>query len=315
VLAPAGTTRDTAKQAVTRLLAPFQEFETGDASDEFAQLVNRTEELRTQYLESTIEFLKDASGTLIPKYDERFFREPTPQEEAKIGPLMGSGGGNGMYWESKDWGDGKGYCTRIHFVPDTWTEVAEPRPKHTTFAQYASEWHGFPRLEPEEAPALTGTHKYGWTRLDDRGEVVEVIDRTNPNGKWDWFSVGGCWTGWLGQGITGSYDAETDPRNFEPCRICHGNAKAVMNCRACGKTGVMMKYAGDFFQEHEQDVVSTRLLLNTTIDHLPRALVDPTGKWHEREGYGDPGMEWMVYVRALYAMYPDTVAVAVDCHV
>lgn len=39
--------------------------------------------------------------------------------------------------------------------------------------------------------------KYGYARLDKDGEVCKVVKRTNPNAKWDWWVVGGRWSGML----------------------------------------------------------------------------------------------------------------------
>ncbi len=44
---------------------------------------------------------------------------------------------------------------------------------------------------------LAKKHKYGYTLLDKAGEVVKVVKRTNPNSKWDWYSIGGRWTGYF----------------------------------------------------------------------------------------------------------------------
>lgn len=39
-------------------------------------------------------------------------------------------------------------------------------------------------------------HKYGYAIVKD-GKLVKAINRTNPNKKWDWWVVGGRWSGWL----------------------------------------------------------------------------------------------------------------------
>ena len=38
---------------------------------------------------------------------------------------------------------------------------------------------------------------------------------TNPDGHWDWFQIGGRWTGHLSD-----YDPEKDPANIERCDLC-----------------------------------------------------------------------------------------------
>lgn len=41
-----------------------------------------------------------------------------------------------------------------------------------------------------------GNHKYGWV-LVQNNQLVRAVRRTNPNKKWDWYQVGGRWTGFL----------------------------------------------------------------------------------------------------------------------
>jgi hypothetical protein len=39
-------------------------------------------------------------------------------------------------------------------------------------------------------------HKYGYAIVKD-GALVKAVNRTNPNRKWDWYQVGGRWSGML----------------------------------------------------------------------------------------------------------------------
>lgn len=65
------------------------------------------------------------------------------------------------------------------------------------FAEWVNGYYGLETLAPGDAPDKEGAHKYGWVRVDASGSVVEVIDRTNPNKKWDWWKVGGRWAGFF----------------------------------------------------------------------------------------------------------------------
>jgi len=56
--------------------------------------------------------------------------------------------------------------------------------------------------------------------FDDKTE--KVIKYTNPNNKWDWYQVGGRFTGKLG-----TYDPKTDPDNFTTCMFCYGTGYCV----------------------------------------------------------------------------------------
>lgn len=78
----------------------------------------------------------------------------------------------------------------------------------------------------------------GWEFRDGR-----FWDRTNPNKKWDWWTVGGRYSGkfkpW--------YDPETDPKHQEVCWLCRGTGKrtdveAANGCNGCNGTGVKTKW-------------------------------------------------------------------------
>lgn len=78
----------------------------------------------------------------------------------------------------------EGYC-------DDCAEKGNPA---KSFGEYCTEdytaWNTPYAPVPEEC-------KYGYTVLDKNGEVKHVIKRTNPDKKWDWYSLGGRWTGFF----------------------------------------------------------------------------------------------------------------------
>jgi hypothetical protein len=178
-------------------LAPYHEFECTGRVDEYVKSVDQLEEARTAYAKATSTFYRGPDGALVDAYDDRFYREPTPEETAKIGPMMGTGCGHGLSWHSKDWGDGLGYRGKINFLPEGWVEAEVPRRETETFAQYVEDYYGRKRVPAVHEPDLHGEHKYGWYRTDAAGEVIELVDRTNPNAQWDWYEVGGRWTGFF----------------------------------------------------------------------------------------------------------------------
>jgi hypothetical protein len=73
----------------------------------------------------------------------------------------------------------------------------EPSESHPTLESYVSNYCGLPIVLDGLAPDLEEEHKYGWYRLSEAGDVVEAIDRTNPNKHWDWYQVGGRWSGFF----------------------------------------------------------------------------------------------------------------------
>lgn len=66
-----------------------------------------------------------------------------------------------------------------------------------TFDDWLPDWIGCKTLGPGEEPDRDGDHKFGWIRVDEEGRVVEAVDRTNPDSKWDWYTVGGRWRGFF----------------------------------------------------------------------------------------------------------------------
>ncbi|AOY94307.1 hypothetical protein BKK79_35970 [Cupriavidus sp. USMAA2-4] len=40
------------------------------------------------------------------------------------------------------------------------------------------------------------SHMYGYAVVKD-GKLIKAVDRTNPNKKWDWWTIGGRWSGFL----------------------------------------------------------------------------------------------------------------------
>lgn len=176
-------------------LGPYHEFESTGRDDQYVQSIDVTEDRRREYASETVTRLRDATGALYSPSDPRFYRDPTVEELSKIGLIAGTGWGHGMSWASRDWSDGRGYRAKIRFTPAGFTEVTVPIREVMTFTEFCIDWHGDTQLDGDTPPDLTDRHKYGHVRVDSSGEVLEVIDRTNPHHKWDWYTVGGRWAG------------------------------------------------------------------------------------------------------------------------
>jgi len=178
---------------VKEQLQPYHEFECTGIIDQYVQDVDKTEEARKQFLESETRRYRSPNGELHDPYQDRFYRVATTDAEKAIKNPMGCGCGNGVSWSSKDWNDGKGYSARFHFVPDGWEEIEVPTKDIETFAEWAADYYGvkiwphfdtIPDRDNEE-------YKYGYITIESTGELKSVIDRTNPDAHWDWWTVGG----------------------------------------------------------------------------------------------------------------------------
>lgn len=51
-------------------------------------------------------------------------------------------------------------------------------------------------VESEEEVDRDGDHRYGFAIVQD-GKLIKAVDRTNPRRQWDWWIVGGRWTGYF----------------------------------------------------------------------------------------------------------------------
>lgn len=179
--------------ALKGVLQPWHEFECTGTDDEFVVDVDKTAEAREKYAEDTVRRLRGPKGGLYEPWADQFYRDPTDEEAKKIGPFAGSGFGHGLSWSSKDWGDGKGYRARVQFIPDGYTEVTLPLKEVQSFADWAAEYYG---LEKTRDPNKRKP-KNGYVHVDIDGAAIRVVDRTNPNARWDWWQLGGRYSGRL----------------------------------------------------------------------------------------------------------------------
>lgn len=65
--------------------------------------------------------------------------------------------------------------------------------------EHGLDWYGLEDLTITSLDQLdkANTHKYGYALLDADGNLLKAVNRTNPNKKWDWWTVGGRWNGIL----------------------------------------------------------------------------------------------------------------------
>jgi len=88
--------------------------------------------------------------------------------------------------------------------------------KDQNFEEFVRSWFGLRPIKAGATPDLHGDQKYGWYEVNDKGGVVKVVRRTNPNAKWDWYVLGGRWTGFFKlkegrEGVVGEPGILTEP--------------------------------------------------------------------------------------------------------
>lgn len=155
-----------------RQLQPFHEYECTGIDDEFIVDVDETETARAEYETDTLTRLRDSAGVLHSYFDDEGNFKP---EFSKIDTDIGS--------------------RRVRFIPEGFEEVEVPAKDLKTFAQWAEDYYS--RKILVEGQARGEEHKYGYVLINAAGDVIKVVNRTNPNPKWDWYQVGGRWSGSL----------------------------------------------------------------------------------------------------------------------
>jgi hypothetical protein len=154
------------------------------------------------------------------------------------------------------------------------------------------------------------------------------ITTHNPSSKWDWWQIGGRWTG----ALVPDYNPEEDPENIETCNLCHGTGKRDdklgqqfrkenpnFTCNGCAGKGERLKWPS-LWRKFEGDIMPVSQVPK---DFVPFALVEPNGLWHEKGKMGWFGMvtnrkdddKWEAIVRDLLTKHNDCIAVVVDCHI
>src|SRR5271157_3306639 len=200
---------------VEEQLAPYHEFESTGDDNQYVKEIDQTEEARKQFATDTTTRYKDPEGNLhnpfTPEgnWDHKFWRELTPEEDA----LYGKGyhqdyddtpehGGLCLY--TCNWHDGtESSRTKAFAWPsEGWSEVEVLKSTVETFAEFCEDYYGHKIVPFGEEPNFakdteSSNHKYGYTIVDEQGNVIKTIDRTNPERKWDWYSVGGRWNGFF----------------------------------------------------------------------------------------------------------------------
>lgn len=182
---------------------------------------------------------------------------------------------------------------------------------------------------------------------DDYKGVESLLAAYDENGewfrkgsKWDWWVVGGRWTGYLDP----SYDPYKDERNYSPCKFCEGTGvttKAVADkypgygpnvgkpCIQCTTDwdGTAKPFPGrslnlQLVGHESDDGLTVREVLERGIEPA-FAIVTPDGEWHEKGEMGWFGMTtdekadeaWAQEWHDLLVLHQHCFATIVDCHV
>lgn len=152
----------------------FQRAEYADRSrNKYFTTVDILERARTLYDRDTTRFLQDQDGGLHDPWDAQFWRtvsDDEPEVAPKDYPVVTNLTAN-----------------KRLYVPDGFREVRIPARELTRFQDWIGKYYGLSILNEGQELDLAKTHREGWIRVDDTGEVIEALQWTIPNGLWDYF--------------------------------------------------------------------------------------------------------------------------------
>jgi len=186
-----------------KALQPFHEYECTGTKDEHVVWVDEHDNYLEEFKKDTRTMLVNESGEKVSPYDDQFYREPTEDELGEIG-IGGSGCTKNFNYSSRDWDDGRGYRAKIKFIPDGYEEKEFPMSEIYSFEEYMKDWN-----------------EYGEDNIQD-GRYGRY---TNPNAQWDWWTIGGRWSGLLKpknpdigmKGEKGLMGSEFDAKGVDQC--------------------------------------------------------------------------------------------------
>ncbi|TSP14022.1 hypothetical protein [Cupriavidus campinensis] len=156
---------------IEKQLAPFQENNMGDCPKEYMAFNNVEEEHRPEWETGTFDRIRLVDGKLVEVNDESLYR-PATEEEIAIFNGKDRKAQEALAYRRTGWGPDEKYS--VFQLPEGAERVQIPRKQEfETFEAYMEDYCGY------EKDGEQGAFGY-WE---------------NPNRKWDWYQVGGRWSG------------------------------------------------------------------------------------------------------------------------
>ncbi len=165
----------------------------------------------------------------------------------------------------------KEYTEAIDITDEAKTDYEKYKGDYNNFLNFCEEWYCYDVIDESEAINHIGS----MIVVGSNVEVVKVIRFTNPNAKWDWWQIGGRWSGFFEP----LYDPEEDPANFEVCFICEGtgmrNDEIGMaqrqvhpeyKCNGCNGDGISLKWPTQWKQNIGNQVMVRDYIINDAIN-------------------------------------------------
>jgi hypothetical protein len=183
---------------------------------------------------------------------------------------------------------------------------------------FIARWQGAEK-DFEKAHPLYGKPDLSCEECDGTGRYQT---RVNERGYWDWFVIGGRWTGALDP----EYDPSADDRNFAKCNLCEGTGKrpdmeVPKGCNGCEGTGISRNWGNAPIDTDVRPL--SEIPHSVKFGQLFYAIVTPDGEWHQQGRMGWWGMRhddmdgdtWNKYADSLVANAGAVTAIVVDAHI
>lgn len=302
-------------------LAPYHEFECTGYDDSYVQDLDITEQTKAEFNNATCTRVLTPNGKdYLSTTDDLFYREPTKEELKKIKDQQKAiFSKTDIDYITKDWKDGKGNRHKVYELPKGYKEVTVAKKEIMSFYQYVSEYLDFKSILLNTFPDLKKEHKYGYAVIDENQEVIKIIHRTNPNSKWDWYVIGGRFSGLLitKEGLTTD---QAKAGNIDFNKIKEKNlaiAKENWNEFQASDKPYKYYYFDVCNNETAEEYLSRKSKFTTY------ALIKDK-KWYEKGTMGwwgvstnekDPFIWESEFNKLLENLDPETLVTVVDCHI
>jgi hypothetical protein len=147
---------------VEKQLQGYHEFECTGIDDEYVVDVDKTAEFEEEFINGTQKMLL-IEGRIEEPYQEKY-KFLTPGQEDRPAILR---------------------THEYKYPPGAELTDIPHHAVYDSFREFVVKWHGYDEDGKYARFVDDESAKHG----------VRIIDRTNPNAKWDWWTVGGRWTG------------------------------------------------------------------------------------------------------------------------
>lgn len=301
---------------VEKLLAPYQENNMGDCPMEYLVFHSLSKEFKDEYENGTIERVRLPDGTLISAYDDRCYRIITKEE----------------YDQAKSENKPVSYRNwpkEVYAIQDLSAINGELcnvplKQLYPTLKEYLEDFYDAKYDEDQQ----------DWGYWE------------NPNAKWDWYEIGGRWSGSLlinsnSEGVVGrkgsmgscKHDENDNTSSEEWCDAAR--IKDILWDKMLEKEKEYLAQQYDKVMNDENERIYAELLYDIK-DGMTKeeyvacasafstfAVITPDGKWHEKGKMGwwacvsdeKEGWENDYYDAFIKDANPDHWLVIVDCHI